>query len=94
MEPHQLLAGLIMLAVILTSLFPLPLDRLKDWIVSKTNLRPNPVKLLPCSKLSVTDVWSVKLPKLTSESPIRTLDVNKDGVEDVLFGYGTGKNYL
>lgn len=80
-----------MLVVILTSLFPLPLDKLRDWIVSKTNLRPKPVKLLPCSKLSVTEVWSIKLPKLTSESPIRALDVNMDGVEDVIFGYGTGK---
>lgn len=79
-----------MLVVILTSLFPLPLDKLKDWIVSKTNLRAKPVKMLPCSKLSVADVWSVQLPKLTSESPVRILDVNQDGVEDAIFGYGTG----
>lgn len=80
-----------MLVVILTSLFPLPLDKLRDWIVSKTNLRPKPMKQLPCSKLSVKEMWSIKLPKLTSESPIRTLDVNMDGVEDIIFGYGTGK---
>lgn len=79
-----------MLVVVLTSLFPLPLDKLKDWIVSKTNLRPRPVKLLPCSNVRVVDVWSATLPKLTSESPIRTLDVDQDGVEDVIFGYGTG----
>lgn len=83
--------GLIILVVILTSLFPLPIDKLKDWVVSKTNFKPKPVKMLPCSKLSVADVWSVKLPNLNSESPIRVLDVNQDGVEDVIFGYGTGK---
>lgn len=80
-----------MLVVILTSLFPLPLDKLRDWIVNETNSIPQPVKLLPCSKLSVIDVWSIKLPRIISESPIRTLDVNEDGVEDVIFGYGTGK---
>lgn len=85
------LSGLIMLVVILTSLFPLPLDKLRDWIVSKTNLKPKLVKMLPCSKLTVTDMWSVKLPKLTSESPIRTLDVNQDDVEDIIFGFGTGE---
>lgn len=77
--------------VILTSLFPLPLDKLRDWIVKKTNLRPAPVKMLPCSKLTVTNMWSVKLPKLTSDSPIRILDVNQDDIEDVIFGFGTGK---
>lgn len=82
---------MIILVVILTSLFPLPLDKLRDWIANKTSLRPAPVKMLPCSKLTVTNVWSVKLPKLTSDSPIRLLDVNQDDVEDVIFGFGTGK---
>lgn len=83
-----------MLVVILTSLFPLPLDKLRDWIVNKTNLRLKSMKMLPCSKLNVVDVWSIKLPKLTSESPIRVLDVNEDGVEDILFGFGTGEKFL
>ncbi|KAK9754606.1 hypothetical protein QE152_g1071 [Popillia japonica] len=87
-----LLIGLIALVVILVSLFPLPIDKLKNWFISKTR-ECFTEKLLPCSELVVTDVWTVSLPKLTSESAVRILDVTSDGIDDVIFGYGTGGNY-
>ncbi|KAJ8922345.1 hypothetical protein NQ315_004288 [Exocentrus adspersus] len=85
------LIGLIILVVILVSLYPLPLDRLKDWIV-KSRKENSKSQLLPCHNLKVTEVWSTVLPKLTTDSPIRTMDVNGDGIEDALFGFGTGDN--
>lgn len=69
-------------------MFPLPIDKIKSWIVSKTSDNVT-VKILPCSDLKVTDVWTVSLPKFISESPIRAVDVNSDGVDDFIFGYGT-----
>lgn len=59
--------------------------------MNKTIVRDKAIRLLPCSDLVVTDVWKVNLPLLTSESPIRMLDVNQDGIDDAIFGFGTGK---
>lgn len=71
-------------------MFPLPIDKIKSWIVSKTSDNVT-VKVLPCSDLKVTDIWTSSLPKFISESPIRAVDVNNDGVDDFIFGFGTGK---
>jgi hypothetical protein len=38
----------------------------------------------------VEDVWTRSLSKLTVESAVRLNDVNKDGVMDMIVGYGTG----
>ncbi|KAK3107822.1 hypothetical protein FSP39_022986 [Pinctada imbricata] len=43
-----------------------------------------------CDEISVEDVWTVGLPKLNTESAIRMIDVNKDGVLDIILGFGTG----
>ncbi|CAH0546377.1 unnamed protein product [Brassicogethes aeneus] len=89
----SVLIGLIVLVVVLVSIFPLPLDRLRDWIIRKSNEgEAKAPKLLPCNNFKVNNVWSVNLPKLTSESPVRLLDVNNDGFQDVIFGFGTGDN--
>ncbi|KAJ8975519.1 hypothetical protein NQ317_010634 [Molorchus minor] len=86
------LIGLIILVVILVSMYPLPLDRLRDWIIRKSTKEQSRLKLLPCSNVFITEVWSMNLPILTTDSPVRTLDVNGDGMEDILFGFGTGDN--
>lgn len=79
------------LIVILVSMFPLPVDKLKSWILNKTGVKHRSEKPVPCSEMKVTDVWTINLPKLTSESPIRTLDINNDEIEDIIFGFGTGE---
>ncbi|KAL3284773.1 hypothetical protein HHI36_018916 [Cryptolaemus montrouzieri] len=92
----SVLIGLIILVIILVSIFPLPLDRIHNWIVSKFRAKDpyeSFIKLLPCSDYKIIDVWTVNLPKLTTDSPIILLDVNNDGIEDALFGFGTGDNY-
>ncbi|CAH1119834.1 unnamed protein product [Phaedon cochleariae] len=87
------LIGLIILVVVLVSIYPLPLDRLRDWIIRRSQKVEPKVRLLPCDNLKVTDVWSINLPKLTTDSPVRTIDVDNDGTEDILFGFGTGDNH-
>ncbi len=41
--------------------------------------------------MQVEDVWVTGIPKLMTESAFRLVDVNQDGVLDVLFGFATGE---
>ncbi|XP_062569092.1 uncharacterized protein LOC134231186, partial [Saccostrea cucullata] len=43
-----------------------------------------------CNHIEVEDVWITPLPKLLTESAFRLLDVNQDGILDVVFGFATG----
>ena len=47
--------------------------------------------VIGCSYIEVEDVWITKLPKLTTESALRMIDVNSDKVLDVILGFATGK---
>ena len=47
-------------------------------------------EIIGCDELIVTPVWQAKFPKLISEGSTRMVDVNKDGVLDVILGFGTG----
>ena len=44
-----------------------------------------------CNKVKVKDVWTYGVPKLLTESAFRLLDVNEDGVLDIIFGFATGE---
>ena len=52
--------------------------------------------LVGCSKIEVEDIWIRGFPKLMTESAFRLLDINTDGVKDILFGFATGehKSYI
>ncbi|GFT02758.1 uncharacterized protein TNCV_879611 [Trichonephila clavipes] len=47
-------------------------------------------KLLPCTRIITQDVWVKTFPMLTTETAVRLNDVNSDGVEDFILGFGTG----
>lgn len=85
------ITGLISLVVVIVSIYPLPLDKLKNWTWIKSHKEDSRLNMLPCNNLRIIEVWTVNFPKITSESSMRTLDINNDGVEDILFGFGTGK---
>ena len=51
------------------------------------------VELSGCDVISVDDVWTAGFPKLSTESAIRMVDVNLDGILDVIIGFATGKIY-
>lgn len=69
--------------------FPFPLDQVtKFWKVGVRSQLGNVV--IPCTELFVEDVWTKSLSKLTVESAVQLNDINKDGVMDVIIGYGTG----
>ncbi|XP_060079842.1 uncharacterized protein LOC132559243 [Ylistrum balloti] len=47
-------------------------------------------EVVGCDSLSVEDVWVMGFPKLITESAFRLVDVNQDGVLDIILGFGTG----
>ena len=46
----------------------------------------------PCHDLEVIPVWQQKFPKYGSEGSFRLLNITKDDVLDIVFGFGTGNN--
>ncbi|XP_053372852.1 uncharacterized protein LOC128546395 [Mercenaria mercenaria] len=46
--------------------------------------------IIGCDHIEVEDVWTVGIPKLLTESSFRLVDVNQDGVLDIIVGFATG----
>lgn len=46
---------------------------------------------VPCTQISIHKVWTRAIGKLSSETPVRKADLNGDGVEDIIIGYGIGE---
>lgn len=82
------LLGLIGLTVLLVSLYPLPMDRFRPWFSSSSSSE-NHKLLRPCTSFRVTNLWNVTITKRSTEAPIRTLDINQDGISDVILGFQT-----
>ncbi|KAL1457618.1 hypothetical protein WDU94_007826 [Cyamophila willieti] len=47
--------------------------------------------LKPCTDYEIEEVWHFTLPKIKSETPMRTVEINGDEIDDVIIGYETGK---
>lgn len=47
--------------------------------------------LIGCDTVEMEDVWVASFPKLLTESAFRLVDVNQDGVLDVILGFASGK---
>ncbi|XP_052837715.1 uncharacterized protein LOC128253326 isoform X2 [Drosophila gunungcola] len=101
------LCALLSLAALMLTLFPLPLQRIRHWwrpdpaqlvglsaggssrIAYGSSLGS---EFVPCTQISVQKRWSRSLARMNSESPVRTADLNGDGIRDVVFGYGVDDN--
>ena len=62
-------------------------------INTHSNIRTKPdmaQTITGCDDIEVHDVWVQGFPKLITESAIRLVDVNQDGVLDIIMGFGTG----
>jgi hypothetical protein len=70
-------------------MFPLPLDQLMKFLKAGEGSELGDT-VIPCTELVVEGVWTKSLSKLTVESAVRLNDVNRDGIMDVIIGYGTG----
>lgn len=47
-----------------------------------------PIENVPCQNMAVTKVWSRTFAKLNSEAPVRKTDLDGDGVDDIIVGFG------
>lgn len=47
----------------------------------------------PCTLIRSRTVWSSTFAQLNSESPVRKIDVNRDGVLDMVFGFGLDDSF-
>lgn len=98
--------ALIFLAAILLTLFPIPLQRIRLWIKQDKSFMTyqsttatsggigssnNNSEMVPCTRLTIHKVWSKAISRLNSETPVRKVDLNGDGVEDIVIGYGIGE---
>ncbi|XP_075212597.1 uncharacterized protein LOC142319322 [Lycorma delicatula] len=81
------LLGLIVLVTMVVNMFPLPLERIRSWTVGPAKKEKT---IIPCTEINTQEVWAKIFPKLVSEAPIKITDVNGDGIDDVIIGYGTG----
>ncbi|XP_012234681.2 uncharacterized protein [Linepithema humile] len=85
-----LILGLIVLCTFTANTFPMPLTILKNWLSHELKDSVNKSEIIPCTSLSSKVLWTRSLPKLTSEAPLRSNDVNSDGIEDIIVGFSTG----
>lgn len=90
------LLGLMLLCIITINIFPVPFGMLKNLFSGGVTLEVTITKVsrenepLPCTSLATSVVWMRTMPKLTSEAPLRSLDVNGDSIEDIILGFSTG----
>ncbi|KAL1373412.1 hypothetical protein pipiens_018673, partial [Culex pipiens pipiens] len=105
------LIGLIVLAALLLTAFPAPLQKIKVWFHKESpfggsakfgsflysegggdngnnNNNTSGLEMVPCTRITVQKVWSRVIARVNSESPLRKVDVNGDGVMDLVVGYG------
>lgn len=83
------LVGLITLVIFAVSVFPVPLTFLKNWLSETISEKVKVLETAACTSLASTLVWTRSLPKLTSEAPLRSLDVNGDKVDDIVVAFST-----
>lgn len=77
--------GIIFLIVFLINIF---MKNIPEANLSKDR---SEAIIMPCTKIVTEDVWVKTFPMLTTETAIRLNDVNSDGIEDIIVGFGTGK---
>ncbi|KAK3581051.1 hypothetical protein CHS0354_013959 [Potamilus streckersoni] len=58
--------------------------------ISTQSLKEENLDIIGCDSIQVEDVWVKGFPKLLTETAFRLVDVNKDGVLDVILGFATG----
>lgn len=85
-----ILLGLIVFCIFTANIFPMPLTILKSWLSHELKEPVNESEIIPCTSLSSNVLWTRSLPKLIPEAPLRSNDVNSDGIEDIIVGFSTG----
>lgn len=56
--------------------------------VSTSQQQKASIQQVPCQNIAVTKVWSRTFAKINSEAPLRKTDLNGDGIDDIIIGFG------
>lgn len=96
-----LVVVLIICAIVLTLL---PVQRLRQMLqnaspniydkfvhqnsINDVSIAQPTFQTVPCQNMAVTKVWSRTIAKINSEAPLRKTDLNGDGVDDIIAGFG------
>ncbi|XP_076244966.1 uncharacterized protein LOC143185665 isoform X2 [Calliopsis andreniformis] len=89
-----ILLSLITLCIYIVNIIPMPMSILKNWLSHDLKDTLNDSNIVPCTSISRKILWTRSLPKLTSESPLRSNDVDGDGIEDIIVGFSTGLDMI
>ncbi|XP_076752038.1 uncharacterized protein LOC143424099 [Xylocopa sonorina] len=89
-----ILLGLITLCIYVVNIIPMPMTVLKNWLSQDFKDSLSESNIVPCTSLTTKVIWTKSLPKLTSEAPLRSTDVNNDGIEDIIIGFSTGLDMM
>jgi hypothetical protein len=81
-----------LLYVFLVDKVPVLMNRLGWWSISGESLSNSTT--MPCNDLKLSRIWNLKIPKLLSDSQVKLIDVDRDGIDDVIIGTGTGEYVL
>lgn len=85
-----IILGIIILCIMVITRFPMPMNVLKNWLAHNKPKTYDKQNVVPCTSLNSKVQWTRTLPRLTSEAPLRSNDVNGDNVEDIIVGFSTG----
>lgn len=98
------LCALLSLAALMLTLFPSPIQHIHHWwshsqelntLSSSSSISYGSSlgsEFVPCTQISVQRLWTRSMARMNSESPLRAVDLNGDGIKDVIFGYGVDDN--
>ncbi|CAL7946258.1 unnamed protein product [Xylocopa violacea] len=89
-----ILLSLIILCIYIVNIIPMPMSVLKNWLSRDFKDSLSESNIVPCTSLTTKIIWTRSLPKLTSASPLRSNDVNSDGIEDIIIGFSTGLDMM
>ena len=62
----------------------------KAYGVNTTSSSTRLMGIAPCDDFEVKNIWHSTFDKLQTETAIRLMDVNEDGADDIIVGFGTG----
>ena len=89
-----IIIGLIILCAITIIKYPTPLNDIKNWLTPKLKKPIESLHIVPCTSLESEIVWTRSFPKFLAEAPLKSTDVNGDGINDLIVGFGTGTSCL
>ncbi|XP_014251713.1 uncharacterized protein LOC106667930 isoform X2 [Cimex lectularius] len=81
--------GFVMGATLFLNLFPSPLYNFRLWSLKAPKAQLN---IIPCSDFTGKDIWYKTFPWMKSEAALVMVDVNQDGIDDVIIGYSTNQH--